>query len=513
MFEPQRLPMRAEEFEIATGGSNKQLSPYLQRKATLGLSVLAIAILTTWVGIAPRIVPIRSYDRGAFVTVAARLLAGDTLYSGVYDNKDPLFYYFLAGQVSLGPWAEVVAEALLIAIAVAAAYFMAVKLASRWTAVSISFIAIPILLTGGFYYPGFSELPGIALVLVSISASAWGRPVLAGLSIGLLLFLKLIFVPIALVGAGCFLLAHRRFSDIATIALGASISAGVVAGVLVVRGELLPFIDNIRLNVAYSQGSLIGSKEGLAALVEHIRRVEASRVFREVVPILVAMFLVVVATLRKHDRSRTELAIAWACVLTFFSSLAALSITGLWDQHGQILYIPATIILLALAPLLDSAAKIPRPMLMLGLVILMGALMAGPFAWRDYEAAIESFPMSYIALSEPSPETLRLLKIGRSGTYARFGQNDDQAHAIGLRDWKLACPRFHQFPFYADALLDKAFECGSAAQTLVVAASLKPDPRWPLWNKFVARVEHLIERFYSCDADSGLRVCRSQVAN
>jgi hypothetical protein len=495
------------------GGSSKQLSQCLQRKASVGLSqlVLAIAVLTTWVGIVPRIVPTRGDDRGIFVSVAARLLAGDTLYSGVYDNKDPLFFYFVAGQITLGPWAEVVAEALLIAIAAAAAYFMAVKLASRWTAVSTSFIAIPIILTGGFYYPGFTELPGIALVLVSITASACRRPVLAGLSIGLLVFLKFIFVPIALVGAGCFLLAHRRFSDIAAIVLGASISAGVVVGVLVVRGELLPFIDIIRQNVAYSQGSLIGSKKGLAALVEHISRVGASRVFGEVVPILVVM-LPVVARLRKHERSRTELATAWACALTLFSSLAVLSITGLWDEHGQILYIPAIIAVLALAPLLDTAVKRARLMPMLGLVILMGGLMAGPLALTNYEAAIESFPKSYIALSEPSPETLRLLKIGKSGTYARFGQNDDLGHAIGLGDWKLACPRFHQYFFYPEALLDEAFECASMVQTLIVARSLTPELNWPSWNKFVARVEHLIEG-YSCDAGSGLRVCRRRVAN
>jgi hypothetical protein len=148
--------------------------------------VLALAVLTTWVGIVPRLVPNRIFDRGIFVSVAERLLAGDTLYSGVYDNKEPLFYYFVASQLTLGRWAEVAAEALGLTIATAAAYFMAVKLASRWTAVAISFIAVPMILTGEAYYPGYTALPGIVLVLVSITASAYGRPVLAGSCIGLL---------------------------------------------------------------------------------------------------------------------------------------------------------------------------------------------------------------------------------------------------------------------------------------------------------------------------------------
>src|ERR1700677_4353713 len=67
--------------------------------------VLAVAVLTTWVAIVPRLVPGRTSDRGIFVSVAERLLAGDTLYSGVYDNKEPLFYYFIAGQLTLGRWA------------------------------------------------------------------------------------------------------------------------------------------------------------------------------------------------------------------------------------------------------------------------------------------------------------------------------------------------------------------------------------------------------------------------
>ena len=253
--------------------------------------VLAVAVLTTWVGVIPRLVPGRLSDRGIFVSVAERLLAGDTLYSGVYDNKEPLFYYFIAGQLALGRCAEIAAEALLIAIAAAAAYFMAVKLSgSRWTAVAISFIGVPITLTGVFYDPGYAELPGIALVLASIAASACGRPVLAGSCMGLLVFTKLIFMPVALVGVGCFLLAHRRFCEVRAMALGASITAVLVVGVLAVRGELLPFVETIRMNIAYSQdGNLIGQKKGLASLAEHIRRTGGlASLFGEVVPILLA---------------------------------------------------------------------------------------------------------------------------------------------------------------------------------------------------------------------------------
>ena len=58
-------------------------------KATLWIGrfdpILVVGAITLWVGVLPRvIVPVRRYtDRGTFVSVAERLLAGDTLYSGV----------------------------------------------------------------------------------------------------------------------------------------------------------------------------------------------------------------------------------------------------------------------------------------------------------------------------------------------------------------------------------------------------------------------------------------------
>jgi hypothetical protein len=147
---------------------------------------LVVAVLALWVGVLPRlIVPVPEVsDRGVYVSVAERLLAGDTLYSGVYDNKEPLFYYFVAAQRALGSWADPAAEVMLIAIAVSATYHMALKVCSQWTETAISCIAIPIILTGTSYLPGYSELPGIAIVLTAITALAYGRPVLAGSCLG-----------------------------------------------------------------------------------------------------------------------------------------------------------------------------------------------------------------------------------------------------------------------------------------------------------------------------------------
>jgi len=110
-------------------------------------------VVLTWIGLSIRILPDRDADRGIFVSTAERLLAGDRLYSGVFDNKEPLFYYFIAAQRALGWGAEIAAEAMLLLLAAAAVYLLALKVTSRWTAIAVSLLAAPIVLIGGYYTP------------------------------------------------------------------------------------------------------------------------------------------------------------------------------------------------------------------------------------------------------------------------------------------------------------------------------------------------------------------------
>jgi hypothetical protein len=43
-------------------------------------------------------------DRGVFVSIAARMLDGDALYTELVDNKDPLFFLTCAGALWIGGW-------------------------------------------------------------------------------------------------------------------------------------------------------------------------------------------------------------------------------------------------------------------------------------------------------------------------------------------------------------------------------------------------------------------------
>jgi hypothetical protein len=243
----------------------------------------------------------------------------------------------------------------------------------------------------------------------------------------------------------------------------------------------------------------------LASLAEHLRRIGPEWLSRGAGPAALAIVLTGAALWGKSGGRQPTLAFAGACGATLAGSLFILSISGFWLHHLQILYIPAIMASLSLTTLVDLAAKRSQ-LVALGLVAMIGYLMGGAPVPAAYVQSLASACASYAGLRELSPEARRLLAIGTSGTYARFGTNDDRGHALGLRGWKLACPRFHQYYFEPPALLNRVFECASAAPALIISEDFGPNTS-PSWNEFVARAEGLLAEKYSCDASTGLRIC------
>src|SRR6187401_222124 len=79
--------------------------------------LLICAAGVTALAIFPLLMPGHDFDRGIFVTVAERLLAGDKLYAGVWDNKGPLFYYLVALERYAGGFGEIFFELLFVLLA------------------------------------------------------------------------------------------------------------------------------------------------------------------------------------------------------------------------------------------------------------------------------------------------------------------------------------------------------------------------------------------------------------
>lgn len=401
--------------------------------------VLGVAILVTWVAIFPRLIPHYSTDRGIFVSVGERLLAGDALYSGVYDNKDPLFYYLVAAQRAAGTWAEVAAEAVLVGIAATSTYVIGRMVVSRWLAAAIALIGVPMILTGAigaFYSAGATHLPGISIVMAASAAVARGRPILCGVCLAILFFIKLIFIPVALLAVGCLITRHnQKSSELVKLVIAAAATALGVVGLLAVRGELWPYVDVQLGNIAYSQNVLFGGKTGFALLAAHLDRVRGG-MMHELIVIALAITIAGIPLFSFDRHNARRIAIFVACCLTALGSVVVLAFTGMWEHHNQIWYIPAIFAMLGLAPLLELAAE--QSIATAAVVALTAHFLSGSVDWNPFRDVLMARG-SFNALSELSPETKRLLTITPPGSYARLGRGDDMGHAIGIRQWKLLC--------------------------------------------------------------------------
>src|SRR5439155_4967560 len=103
-------------------------------------------------------------DAGIFLSVGARLLHGDRLYSGVWDNKSPFFYYTYALGLKVAGWrGPFLIDIVWISIAAIFAWLLVAEAGgSTWTR-AVGGVTYPLLLTGAWYSAGYSELPALAL--------------------------------------------------------------------------------------------------------------------------------------------------------------------------------------------------------------------------------------------------------------------------------------------------------------------------------------------------------------
>jgi hypothetical protein len=403
----------------------------------------------------------------------------------------------------VSPYADIVLELLWLAAAAAAVWVLARRLGcGPSTALFVGFGAAPLIVTGAFYYAGYTHLPGVALSLLVLAAAVSGRPARAGTLLGLLVFVKLTMVPIAVVLLAAVFLSRRSTRGLARLLVSLVISAAAVVVLLALRGELGPYLGSLALNLSYSQGSLVSGSTG-GPFVGHLARVMTASALEVVVVVLAVLSWVYVAarTRAEADAGGTQ-ALLWSATLaSLVAGLVVLGLTGLWDHHAQVLYVPAVlaVVLVARRRTIRSAASV------LGLTVL--AVLLSGANLGVYATSAHDARGALAALGAVPDEAAGLLSLADSGTYARVGQNDDGGHAFGLRRWTLACPRFHQYPFDSAATLGEVAACLPTADYIIVSASAAPVPGRQAWNDYLAEVDRLLDAGYDCAPRGTVRIC------
>ena len=455
-----------------------------------GLTVLAIF---------PLLIPSHNFDRGIFVSVAERLLAGDHLYAGVWDNKGPLFYYLVALERLAGSIGEVLFEFLLVLLTSYSVFRLLAVFSSVRNAILAGFVASPIILTSVYYFPGYTHLPALCLSFAAFALIAEGQMIWGGLALGLVVFANILVAPAAFCCVMILCWQRGNAAGWIRLALGLALSLLLFAAFLFARGELRPFLDSIFLNVAYSQGSLVKGHGLTGHLLSHLSLINFHRAKIIAAAICACLLYAGFKTAKAGGDTLFVTALT-----SFGASALVLATTGLWRQHLQLLSMPA---ILAVSVVLASGLKIPLPMRLAAVLALSWILSGGANPAR-YGGAAGHLAGNWKSLNATPQDALAIMNGSEPSTYARLGKNDDNGHAIGLAKWKLGCARFHQYPFDTKGTLKTTLDCVARVDTILVTPSFAPEPGQPDWNRFVDNGEKLLSSGFHCQYRGALRVCR-----
>jgi hypothetical protein len=423
-------------------------------------------------------------DAGIFLSVAARLVHGDHLYTGVWDHKPPFFYYAQALAFDLGGWrGPFLLDAFWVSIATISIWLLLRAIGvSPWTR-TVGAAVYPLMLTGAWYYAGYSELPALALAPAILWLSLRRSTLAAGGILGITLFfrfdygLTLFAATVVAIGAGADGgVAFRREALRALLGLVTGVSASVAF--LAARGELIAYVHTMWWLAGYLGRTLVhlGESPGIVGHVTVALRIISEDRLRAILFGLVAAALIALPAMALRRRARGQLLSdrsepGWALTLFFLATAAATAVTlafsALWDHGLEQIALPAALGTCLLAATVEHAVQ--RPSRRLVAVTATAAVCCVAFGGLSLDRSAgspeASRPISQWWHTPRSVSAEALDEAAARGygpaakvTYARLGPNTDDAHAAFIRPgFELACPVFHQYAFSAN--LDETLAC------------------------------------------------------
>ncbi len=479
--------------------------------------VAGCALLVGFVLVLFRGEPIPNGDQGVFLSIAARMLAGDHLYSEVVDNKDPLFFYTYAGALWVGGWrAPAALDGVWFAVAALSFGLLLRELQAPRPAVLAGFLLYPLSLSVGWYSPGLSMLAGLAIapfvgwLWLSKRFTASG----AVFAATILFKLSIAFVVVAPIAA--FLLfgvpGGSRFRQIARATLGGSVVIGAAAAILAARGELRGYIDVLVYNFTYSNDGLYYVDQdvdgrGTGGVLGHVRVVyEALGKWEAGAAVIVlAVFLVAVYHVRNREGRAFRL-LAGAAIASVIATLGTLALTALWRHHVQMLAFPLVLVAAVLVAVAMSYGGRRLGVLAAGVCIFSLFLSSARAEVRN-GVSVGAWFADAQSVTATALETARRRYYDgvERVTYMHFGQNTENAHAAFINDaFALACPRFHQYPHDPSAELTDTLECVKRERPMLVFVTpslFDPSPA-PQWKPFVVGAQHLLTSRYEMVSDT-----------
>jgi hypothetical protein len=452
--------------------------------------------------------PTLASDQGVYLSVAARILDGDHLYSETIENKDPLFFYSYAAALWIGGWrGPFLLDGVWLALASIGFGLLLRELGLQRSAVVAGFFVYPLALSSGWYLAGESILGGLAIA--PFVAWLWlrGRFTASGVVLALVMLLKLNLLAIGAAPISAFLLLGapegRRLGHLLRNIAGLTAALALAALVLAVRGELIQYFDVIQYNAWYSKrlvrdnGFVGRAHQHLDVVVQYFR--SSGRWQLPAAVLLLVVFAAAGLYLLRRDRAGERL-LAVGAAMTLVLTLASLALTAYWFHHLQVLAYPAALI----AATLISAVALSVGQ-RAGAVTAVACVAFALWSCLGSENPQRQLTTSWTAhggsASSEALEQARARFYPRSAavTYMVFGSNNENAHAVFISHrFDLACRWFHLYPYSPDDQLEETTACSRRERPMLILVTLGfwDSREGASWRAFVSNARHLLESRY-----------------
>lgn len=479
----------------------------------------SVVALILWIVRIPQTIPTLGLDRGVYVSSAERLLAGDKLYAEIFEAKDPIFIWQIAFGRALSPLMDIVFENLWVLLASYAIFWLS-KLNDFpiYVAIFIGFIISPIILTGVNYRPGYSHLPGVAVLFLIVALLTNKTYFWAALLAGLLFFLKIMLFPVAFLFIAYAQISRGKKRTLFQIAIGMTAGLMFPVSILLIRGEFIPYLEILKFNRAYVDEPLYMSWPKPISHFLMTKTTNSVFFICMVLAILIYAWFKIRSQLnftapgnnlrRMYSIIRInnfqQLDNLIFTFIALISSLFIIMLTGLWWHHNQIFAIPIILSFMLLTQVLKSS-EIVGSLVVFTILAILTVGVTG-FNSANVLPTPKNVKSSIDDLTSLSTEARALLQLGKAGSYARIGTNDDNGHAYGLRDWKLTCRVFQIYPIYPRAMekfLKETLSCLPNAEVIIVSPEAQ---KWFLdeaynqvyWLEFIDQVDELLKNQFYC---------------
>ena len=453
--------------------------------------------------------PILASDQGVYLSVAARMLDGDHLYSETIENKDPLFFYTYAAALWVGGWrGPFLLDGLWFGLAAVSFALMLRELRVPRSAVVAGFFVYPLALSAGWYLAGQTILGALAVAPLAPWLWLRGRFAAAGVTLGVVMLLKLNLAAVAVAPLAIFVIfgapEGRRWRPVAWCAAGLSAALTVAALILAVRGELRAYLELVEYNVYYS-GALADEGSGfLDRARQHLDVVLAyfensGRWQLPAVVLVLGAFCAAAFTVARRANASGSRLLAAAAAGTLVLAAVSLALTAYWFHHVQLLAYPAALVAATLVAA-TAVALGPRAGALAAAVCVLFALWSS----LKLEDRIRIAPAWTTAGTSTSSQALeearrRFYADAERVTYMAFGGNSENAHAVFISDrFDLVCRWFHLYPHSTDDQLDETTECSEREEPALILVTLGffDDREGASWQGFIANARRLLDSRY-----------------